>query len=207
MPALLSLHYLPCIEYFACFIKYDKIYIEACENYTKQSYRNRCMIKASQKIDTLSVPICKDSSHIPIKEVRIDYSQAWIKDHWRGIQTAYGKSPFFEHYADLFHDIFHKAPPHLFDLNFELLTLCLDLLQIDAAMSLTVDYQQYPVKEVIDYRKSIHPKNSHLNNDILRPCIYPQVFGSNFAENLSIIDLLFCEGPNARHILNQSTSQ
>src|SRR5690606_41839921 len=83
----------------------------------------------------------------------------------------------------------------------------LDLLQIDAAMSFTVEYQQSTPNDVLDYRMSIHPKNSYQNNDILRPCIYPQVFGSNFAENLSIIDLLFCEGPNARHILNQSTFQ
>src|SRR5690606_30373631 len=108
MPALLSLHYLPCIEYFACFIKYDKIYLEACESYTKQSYRNRCRIKTSQRIDTLSVPVCKADRHTNIQDVRIDYSQGWVKDHWKGIQTAYGKSPFFEHYADLFSHIFKK---------------------------------------------------------------------------------------------------
>src|SRR5690554_1787135 len=207
MTALLSLHYLPCIEYFACFVKYDKILLEASENYTKQSYRNRCLIKSSQRIDILSVPVCKDGRHIPIKEVRIDYSQGWVKDHWRGIQSAYGKSPYFEHYVDLFENVFKKSPTSLFDLNYELLTLCLDLLQIDAAMSFTVEYQQSTPNDVLDYRMRIHHKNSYQNNDILRQCIYPQVFGSNFAENLSIIYLLFCEGPNSSHILNQTTFQ
>lgn len=206
MQALISLHYLPCIEYFACFVKYDKIYLEACENYIKQSYRNRCLIKSSQKINVLSVPICKGNKPINIKEVKIDYSQGWAKDHWRGIQSAYGKSPFFEHYKDLFFDIFQKKPPTLFELNFDLLTLCLKLLQLDAPLALTENYQKHPPVGVKDYRNLIHPKKSYLKNDLFKPCRYTQVFGRNFAENLSIIDLLFCEGPNSRHILLQSSN-
>lgn len=205
MTALLSLHYLPCIEYFTCFIKHEEILLEVCENYIKQSYRNRCMIKSSQRIETLSIPIHKGNSKTNIKEVKIDYSQGWIKDHWRAIQTAYGKSPFFDHYSDLFYEIYQKRPHYLFDLNYSFLTLCLELLQIDALMSRTVEYQKIPPEPLKDYRNWIHPKISYQNNDLFKSCIYTQVFGKNFAENLSIIDLIFCEGPNARQILLQSS--
>lgn len=205
MSALLSLHYLPCIEYFVCFVKHDKIYLEACENYIKQSYRNRCLIKSSQKTEVLSVPVCKGNGSTRIRDVKIDYSQGWVKDHWRGIQAAYGKSPFFEHYEGLFYDIFQKKPSYLFEMNMELLTLCLKLLQISAPLALTEVYQKTPESGIKDYRDTIHPKVSYLKNDLLAPCTYTQVFGRNFAVNLSIIDLLFCEGPNARQILLQSS--
>lgn len=205
MTALLSLHYLPCIEYFTCILKHEKIYLEANENYIKQSYRNRCYIKTSQKTEALIVPVLKGNRHQNIKEVEIDYEQRWSVNHWRTIQSAYGKSPFFEHYSDLFVAIFEKRHQKLFDFNLDLLTLCLNLLQIDSKLSSTSGYEKVGTTSVIDFRERIHPKVSYKNNDLLKPCIYNQVFGRNFAENLSIIDLLFCEGPNARHILLQST--
>lgn len=173
----------------------------------KQTYRNRCRIKTSQKIDTLTVPVLKGNSKIGIQDILIDYSQDWVKDHSRAIQSAYGKSPFFEHYRDLFWEVWSKKPDHLFSLNAEILTLCLKLLQIDVKVEITSEYQNTPPDAVKDYRNAIHPKKSFLKNDLFRPCIYNQVFGSNFAENISIIDLLFCEGPNARQILLQSTIQ
>ncbi len=205
MTALLSLQYLPCIEYFACLLKHDKICLEVNENYIKQSYRNRCYIKTSQKTEALIVPVRKGNRHTNIREIEIDYEQRWVANHWRAIQSAYGKSPFFEHYGDLFLAVFEKRLQKLFDLNFELLTLCLKLLQIDSTLSFTVNYEKMVSSPVMDYRDSIHPKVSYENNDLMKPCIYNQVFGRKFAENLSIIDLLFCEGPNARHILLQST--
>lgn len=204
MTALLSLHYLPCIEYFACMLKYDKILLEACENYIKQSYRNRCYIKTSQRIETLIVPVCRGNSKISIQEIEIDYDQLWVKNHWRSIQSAYGKSPFFEHYSGLFSEIYEKQHLHLYDLNFDLLTLCLNLLGLEVNMSHTNIYEKNPLLPIKDFRSVIHPKKTYEKNGLLEPCIYNQVFGNNFATNMSIIDLLFCEGPNARHILLQS---
>lgn len=204
MTALLSLHYLPCIEYFACIVKHEQILLEACENYMKQSYRNRCYIKTSQKTEALIVPVSSGNSKIKIHEIEIDYDQLWVKNHWRTIQSAYGKSPFFEHYVDLFEAIYQKRHMRLFDLNSALLTLCLNLLDVQTNMSYTNSYENHPLSPVKDFRNIIHPKNSYKNNGLLNPCIYNQVFGNNFACNLSIIDLLFCEGPNARHILLQS---
>lgn len=205
MTALIPLHYLPCIEYFICILKHEQILLEVNENYIKQTYRNRCCIKTSQKTESLIVPVRKGNSHIPIREVEIDYEQRWVATHWRTIQSAYGKSPFFEHYADLFQAVFKKKFEKLFDLNLDLLTLCLNLLEIDSTLSFTTFYEKVASSPINDFRSTIHPKVSYKNNGLLEPCIYNQVFGRNFAENLSIIDLLFCEGPNARHILLQST--
>lgn len=185
-------------------MKYERISLEACENYIKQSYRNRCYIKSSQKTEALIVPVCRGNSKVKIREIKIDYDQLWVKNHWRSIQTAYGKSPFFEHYEDLFRQVYEKKHSYLYDLNLDLLTLCLKLLENEVTLSLTDEYEKFPLSPVNDFREVIHPKNSYKNNGFLEPCIYNQVFGNNFAANMSIIDLLFCEGPNARHILLQS---
>lgn len=205
MTILIDLQYLPCIAYFTYIEKSDKIIIEAEEYYIKQSYRNRCHIKTAHKIDVLSVPVRNGNSKVKIRDIKIDYSQQWLNDHWRAIISAYGRSPFFEHYVDSIQDIFYQKPRYLFDLNWKLLSLCLDLLSYEKQFEFTSDYQIEPNSDIVDLRSVVHPKKSFVKNGFYRQCTYTQVFGNNFAENLSIIDLLFCEGPNSRSIIQKST--
>lgn len=204
MTILIDLQYLPCLEYFSCVNNSDKVVIESAEHYVKQSYRNRCYIRGANKINRLSVPVIGGNSKIKIKDITIDYGQRWVNDHWRAIISAYGKSPFFEHYAELFHGMLFQKHKYLYDLNIGLLTLCLDLLDIKPALEFTTRYTSEAEPGFIDLRSVIHPKRPHEKNGFYTPCRYTQVFGRNFADNLSIIDLLFCEGPDARAILQES---
>ena len=201
--ALIELHYLPSIEFFTCLLGFDSIIIEAHENFQKQSYRNRCYIKVPNKIQPLVVPVLKGGG-TPIRSVRIDYSQRWINDHWRALSSAYGKAPFFEHYADYFHKIFFQKPAFLFDLNWELLTLCLQFLEIEADLSLSEKYLSTPPQTVQDLRNVVHPKKSYKKNNFYQPYSYHQIFGKDFVGDLSVIDLLFCEGMNAKLIVTKS---
>ena len=95
----LDLQYLPSLEYFAALLKYDYVYLEANEHYQKQSYRNRCYIRAANKVDLLSVPVLDGRRKVLIRDIRIDYQQGWLKDHWRAITSAYGKTPYFEQHG------------------------------------------------------------------------------------------------------------
>ena len=106
---LIDLHYLPCLEFFACVLNFDEIILESNENYTKQSYRNRCYLQGSNKIEMLTIPVIDGNKKVIIKDVKIDYSQRWEIIHWRTITAAYGKSPFFEFFADYFQDIYQKG--------------------------------------------------------------------------------------------------
>jgi hypothetical protein len=133
---IIDLHYLPSLEYFACILQHDTIQIEAYEYYEKQSYRNRCKILASNKIDVLSVPVQNGNSKIIVKDIKVEYHQDWVRRHWGAIYSAYGKAPFFEYYADYFANIFEKKPDFLFDLNMELLTICLKLLKVEKRLYL-----------------------------------------------------------------------
>jgi len=202
---LIDLHYLPSLEYFAMLHQYKDIEIAACENFVKQSYRNRTYILSANKVTQLTIPVVGGNSKHPIREIEIDNSQRWIDIHWKGIISAYGKAPYFEYYADYFEQIFFKKHKYLFELNLELLTFCLKLLQSDNAITFSKKYRKNPEEGILDLRSVIHPKKDFGQNAFYQPYSYIQLFGKEFVPNLSIIDVLFCEGPNAGNIIHHST--
>ena len=202
---LIDLQYLPSIEYFTVFNIHKDIVIEACENFEKQSYRNRAHIMSANKITPLSIPVLGGNSKQSIRDIRIDNKQRWLDIHWRGILSAYGKAPYFEYYADYFNQIFFKRHEFLFELNLELLTLCLKLLNYDNVITFSEKYQKNPVGGILDLRSVIHPKKDFSKNVFYQSYSYIQLFGKEFVPNLSIIDVLFSEGPNADNVIHQST--
>ena len=201
---LIDLHYLPSLEFFAAIISAGVVTIEAHEHYQKQSYRNRCTILGANKIQTLSIPIQKTDPKILIKDVKINYTQKWSVEHWRSICSAYGKAPFFEYYASFFENIFIKRPKYLFEFNYQLLTLCLKLLGVKKEIGFSGQYQKKIDQNIFDARGLITPKKNYSDNKLYCPASYYQVFGKEFVPNLSIVDLLFCEGTNSKSILNNS---
>jgi hypothetical protein len=198
-PILLELHYLPNIHYFTQIIESEVIWIEAHENYLKQSFRNRCYILTANKVERLTIPIVhKKGVKIPIQEMQIDDSQKWQNKHWRTIQSAYAHAPFFEYYSDYFKKVIFEEESSLFQLNLKLFKTCLELLGMKKQICMTHDFAVVE-NEVRDLHNSIRPNTqSEINFES-----YQQVFGDKFISNLSILDLLFCEGPNASSILKK----
>jgi hypothetical protein len=201
---LIDLHYLPSLDFFACIMNFDKVIVETHENYQKQSFRNRCYILGANKIEILSVPVQKSANKIPIKEVKINYSQRWWKEHWRSISSAYGKAPYFQYMDYIFENVYIKKHNYLFDLNWELLTICLKLIGLKIELTISEKYSKKTENHVFDARGLIQPnKNSQLST-FYQPVPYQQVFGNIFVPSLSIIDLLFCEGNNSKVLLYKS---
>ena len=204
---VLELQYLPSLEYFTALIKHERVRIEAHEHFQKQTWRNRCQILTVQGVDTLIVPVQEGRSRVPIREARIDYRQPWINRHRRAIQSAYGKAPFFDHYAELIGSVYQRRPAFLFDLNWELLTICLNSLGWKKTPVLTESYQPIIDQDFTDGRSVIHPKRPFVQRPFYRPVFYPQTFGEQFFPNLSILDLLFNQGPESKYILQQSVAE
>lgn len=200
---LLELHYLPCLEYFSCLLQFDELILEAHEPYIRQTYRNRCRVLTANKVDVLTVPVQNRGNGCAIKDVRIDYSQDWHRRHWGCLQSAYGRSPYFEHYAPAIEKVYHKKMPFLFDFNLELLTLCLHHLGVRKGLATTLsylvmDFDLYNATSVINVKKKSH------GSVFYSTLPYQQTFGNDFVPNLSIVDLLFNKGPESRLVLNQS---
>lgn len=205
---LLELQYLPCVQYFSKLAHYPVVYIEAEENYQKGSYRNRCHIAGANGLLRLSIPLKQGKNEQQnIREVEIAYKEPWQSQHWNSIRSAYGNAPYFEFYAGQLKPHFEEKPAFLFDFSYGLLQTLLELLQLDASLRLTDAYEKETPKSLLDLRNAIHPKKHRRRADThFTPAPYPQVFleKHGFLPNLSILDLLFCTGPQAPLILEES---
>jgi hypothetical protein len=206
IPVLLSTAYLPPIQYMSKLLLPNPVFFEKHENYQKQSYRNRCCIYGANGKQCLVIPVLKQHGEkTPISEVKIDYTKVWQKIHLKAIESAYRLSAFYEYYAADFIRMYERRTKFLFDWNMDFLTLILDLLSIKIQPSVTLTYMGDSI-ECIDFRSSIHPK-ARLNkpDQNFKPYPYQQVFQERygFIPNLSIIDLLFNEGPHALGIIQK----
>jgi hypothetical protein len=216
---LTELHYQPPAALFAELLRADGILIEAHEHYRKQTFRNRCLIRTAQGVQPLTVPVVDGNraGKVSISHIEIDYRQNWVHRHWRTLQTAYGNSPYFEYYADYLHDIYVRKPILLFDLNLQFFQLLLRCFRLTLPLHLTAeylpDYSAQPSSTnsgplaspslLIDRRDWLTPKAASKSpepdtpaaHSLVRP--YPQVFGPGFEPGLSVLDLLFSQGPAA----------
>lgn len=186
------------------------VYIETCENYCKQSYRNRCLFYAADGVQALSFPIvheCGTHRH-PVSEIKIDYSVPWVLKHKRAIVSAYRTSAYFEYYQDELFAILDSQPERLIDLNMAILDFFISKTGLEVDLRLTHEYSPEGlvrdcagnIIECEDFRESIHPKKENTvlaDLDLEKP--YFQVFSQKygFKSDLSIMDLLFNEGPDS----------
>jgi hypothetical protein len=198
--AVLPMFYLPPVEYFAQLNSYNPDFvIERHEHFPKQTYRNRANIYSPDGILTLVVPVIKGSKvHTPVKDVKISYDFRWQRLHWMSLQGCYRRSAYFEYYEDEFAPFYEKKEIFLFDYNDCLLQLILKLLKIKATVNYTDTYEpEYPL--LADFRHAI---NSKKESDFQQKP-YFQVFEERhgFMKNLSIVDLLFNQGPQSVNYL------
>lgn len=198
---LIELHYLPCLDYVSGLMRFGRVKLEAQEHYQKQSYRNRCYVRASHRVESLTVPVLRSAQHVPIRDLRIDNGQPWAVRHGRALRAAYGKAPFYEYYAPDFEPVYARNWTFLFDLNYELLTICLNRLGVRVALSLTDWYDKQPPTGLFDARSRINRSRDDESYVFHNPVTYDQNFGQNFVPNLSCIDLLFCQGPAAADVI------
>lgn len=186
------------------------IYIEACENYQKQSYRNRCRFYGADGVQTLSFPIIHEGGthKQPISEIKVDYRKPWIQQHQKAIVSAYRTSAYFEYYQDELFEIMNSRPERLFDLNLAIIRFFIEKTGIAVDLRKTDDFfrdgniilEDGKTIACEDLRDSIHPKKADtILKDLGLEKPYFQVFAQKhgFISDLSIMDLLFNEGPDS----------
>jgi hypothetical protein len=201
---LIDLHFLPSLEYFCVLSDFNKIEFEKHEHYVKQSCRNRCYIKTSQGVEMLSIPLTGKHGKVSFADVRLDNSTRWQNIFQRTIESAYRNSPYYEHYAGDLFKIIYSNKNFIFDLNFSLLSFCLESLKWSRELSESSQYENVVNDRFFDMRSTITTRNTYIDRGFYRPAPYYQVFGSRFDENLSVLDLLFCAGPHAGGVLMAS---
>jgi len=198
--AVFPMFYLPPVEYFTLLNQHKQnVVIERNEHLIKQTYRNRANIYSPDGPLALTVPIIKGSKvHTNMNDVKISYDFKWQRLHWLSIQACYRRSAFFEYYEDDFARFYEDKTEYLFDYNQALLNMLLGMIKLKANISFTEEYQHvYP--DMMDYRKSMNAKEETSFEQ--KP--YFQVFEERhgFLKNLSIVDLLFNQGPQSINYL------
>lgn len=200
----LSTAYLAPVEYYVALAKADVVFLEHCESYVKQSYRNRCYIAAANGKMALSIPVEKSNGDKTLtRDIRISEHNDWQMQHWRSIESAYNSTPFFEYYKDDLLPFYEKKWEYLWDFNQEIQAKILEVLDLQPIIKLTEEYKINLGDNCLNFRNSIHPKkdNTQTNN-----APYYQVFEQRFGflPNLSIIDLLFNMGNESQLLIDNS---
>ncbi|MFT4644454.1 MAG: hypothetical protein ACI8ZX_000857 [Planctomycetota bacterium] len=194
---LIEMQYCGSIAYFQKLLQYKEVVFEKEEYFEKASYRNRCVVVGPNGLQNLSVQIKNGRAKKQLyKNVKIAYEHRWHHIHWQTLTSNYRSSPYFEFYEDYFEPFFKTEYESLFEFNFELFKVLNKLLNLDIKYSLTKEFKKTPAENIDDFRSYFIPKNKSIEFNNKE---YIQVFSSKigFFPNLSILDLLFCEGPNA----------
>ncbi len=171
--------------------------LEACENYQKQSYRNRCYILAGDGVQMLQVPVVHGDSWA-IRDVKVDYSTPWVVRTERALDTAYETSAYYEYYRDEVFALLDAQPETLWELNLSTIRFLLKKTGIACELSHTASFES---QQADDFRFSLHPKRPDtVLADLGLDKPYYQVFQDRmggFTPKLSCLDLLFNEGPDS----------
>ena len=189
--------YLPSIEYVSLFLKTEDASIELFETYQKQSCRTRTNVMTANGIQTLTIPVIKtNGNHTLTKDIEISYKESWQQVHLRCLESAYRKSAYFDYYFPYFEKIYRQKFNTLVELNDFCLKTILKIMKVKKDYSFTTDFER--IADENDYRISLSKGTNKIE---MKP--YYQVFADRhgFISNLSIVDLLFNEGPNSIHNL------
>ena len=198
--AVLPMFYLPPVEYFVKLNTYRaNILVEKEEHFPKQTYRNRANVYTPDGVLGLTVPVIKGSkNHTKVKDIKISYDFNWQRLHWLSLQACYRRSAYFEYYEDELAPFYEKKFDYLFDYNEQLLQFVLKAMKMKIDYGFTESYEA-SYEDLADFRESINPKQETDFNQNQ----YFQVFEERkgFLKNLSIVDLLFNQGPHSVNYL------
>lgn len=195
--AIFPVFYLPPISFFTEAKAFDfNIVLEKFEHFPKQTFRNRTTISSPNGRLDLTIPVIKGSkNHTAVKDVRLSYDLKWQRLHWLSLQNCYRNSAYFEYYEDGLAPFYEKKFEYLFDYNLELLNWVFKQLKLNPDLQTTTSYRA-DVSPDRDFRIQFQKNKIELINT--KP--YFQVFSDRnpFLTNLSIVDLLFTQGPQAK---------
>ncbi|WP_430402023.1 WbqC family protein [Fluviicola sp.] len=191
MHPVFPIAYFGSVRYFQDLARFKQVVFESADHLPKQTFRNRMVILGSQGPQILTMPLEKPSgSKTATKDVLVSYQQNWPLIHWRALKTSYASAPYFEHYALDIEKILFKKQRFLVDFDLEITRFILDVYQLPIDLSFTEEYEAFYPE---DYRNSDY-ETLEMDGE------YNQVLfhQKQFNPQVSVLDLLFCEGPIGR---------
>ena len=190
--------YFPNVASYMVMAQTEKIELEVQDSYQKQTYRNRCYIYGANGKLGLHIPVLySQNNRQNTSDILIDNTTNWQSIHWKSIESAYKTSPFFEYYEDDLISFFMTKKKYLLDFNLE----CIE--EINRCLNLDCEYSKSTLftkdTHENDYRNLVNARKETQINITAYIQVFQEKHG--FIQNLSILDLLFNEGPNAKNYL------
>jgi hypothetical protein len=228
MYLVIDIQYFPSIILYKNLYKFSNIVFDQYETYQKMGFRNRCQIAGAQGVVNLSVPLVRGRDQKTlVRDVRISYRQPWAVQHWKTIASCYSRSPWFDHYRDELEGLYRRHFDFLLDWDLACFDWSVRALGLGISVGLTKGWvKDYSPVEAVDWRGKLRPKDraGRLMDQLKgpgdvrggegaaeadgegEPVRYRQVFEerTGFISNLSVLDLLFCEGKNAIRYIRSS---
>ncbi|MFH1968238.1 MAG: WbqC family protein [bacterium] len=218
--------YLPWLGYFEMIASSDIFVVFDHVQFERKSWQQRNRIKTANGVISLSIPVQKMPRETPISEIKISYAgYNPLEKHFKTIELAYKKAPYFQDYKPFFEKIYSKKHVLLRDLNIEIIKLICNILGINTKIVFSSDlglkdenmaktekvvnlckkqdinhlYDAKGAEEILD--KSLFEKENIIITfqDFQHPK-YPQLWGE-FVPYLSTIDLLFNQGDKSFSII------
>ncbi|CAL2104323.1 WbqC-like protein [Tenacibaculum sp. 190130A14a] len=199
MGLFIPTYFSPIAQYSAIF-KGESVTFEMEDNFQKQTYRNRCYIYGANGKLSLNIPVKHSTTEgrKKTKDTLVENDFPWQQQHLKSLQSAYRASPFFEFYEDDLLPIFNKKYTYLQDVNIDTFLFVTEALELSSNFNKSIEYKptiQHDYRDLAIAKKGI---NISMNS-------YIQMFDDKhgFIPNLSILDLLFMEGPNTISFLEE----
>ncbi|WP_313384403.1 WbqC family protein [Chishuiella sp.] len=186
-----SAFYFGPIDYYAEMLKSENLSIEVFENFQKQTYRNRMNILGANGKLMLNIPILHNGTRL-FKDLQPSYEYDWQKEHFKSIKSAYRSSPYFEYYEDDIAPFYEQKEKYLLDFNLKTIDFINQKLKLDLAIDKTENFEKINIEN--DFRNQFSAKKEPQYKLPEYAQVFDEKFG--FIEGLSILDLLFSEGPS-----------
>ena len=203
-PAIFPLHLGGNISWWVYALADQNIQLDVQEYFVKQSYHNRMHILSANGLLALSAPTSGGNFHRPLHELKLNYSHNLMFKNRMALQSAYGSSPFYEHYDYLLEPVLFTEYVFLHELSFALIQWVNKLLKLNIHLTKTENY--VAISDMADYRKKFDAKKK--SEHLMPLSRYPQTFEHKhgFIPDLSILDLVFNMGPASADYLQKHVS-
>lgn len=188
--------YFGSLPYYATMAQYKRVVIDAGVRYNKRFKSiHRCEIADTRGKLMLTVPVSKPLTDYTGKwsDMRVSNHGQWWQDHRVSLESAYGRTPFFEFYIDRFMPWLQWRDESIVDFDLGLDAVVRRTLSLPTEVIYTTD--DIDPDLIDDYRDGVYPTLP------IPPYYQVRAAKLGFIPNLSILDLIFNMGTEAPLVL------